>query len=66
MSKLYETYKDIYLEVYKHGVSDGLLGGVNPYYEADKYTGQFSQIYNEGFEFGMSLWHKQKEMKNDE
>ena len=65
MSKLYETYKDIYLEVYKHGVSDGLLGGVNPYYEADKYTGQFSQIYSEGFEFGMNLL-MQKEMKNDE
>ena len=65
MSKLYETYKDIYLEVYKHGVSDGLLGGVNPYYQADKYTVQLSQIYNDGYEFGMSLWHKQEEMKGE-
>jgi hypothetical protein len=54
------------LEVYKHGVSDGLLGGVNPYYQADKYRPQLRQIYKEGYEFGMGLWRKQEEMKEDE
>ena len=54
------------LEVYKHGVSDGLLGGVNPYYQEDQYRPQLRQIYKEGYEFGMGLWRKQEEMKEDE
>ena len=49
------------LEVYNHGVSDGLLGGVNLYYQADKYTPQLRHIYTKGYEFGMSLWRKHDE-----
>tara|TARA_R100000315_G_scaffold26449_1_gene10242 strand:+ start:140 stop:361 length:222 start_codon:yes stop_codon:yes gene_type:complete len=55
-----------YLEVYDHGVSDGLLGGVNPYYQADKYTPQLRHIYTKGYKFGMSLGLKQREIKEDE
>ena len=50
-----------HLEVYNHGVSDGLLGGVNLYYQADKYTPQLRHIYTKGYEFGMSLWRKHDE-----
>ena len=59
-----EGYFPVY--AYRHGVSNGLLGGVNPYYEADKYTPQLRHIYTKGYEFGMSLGLKQREMKEDE
>ena len=52
--------------VYKHGVSDGLLGGVNQYFEEDQYVPQLRHFYRKGFEFGVSLWLKQREMKEDE
>ena len=55
-----------HLEVYNHGVSDGLLGGNNPYFQEDQYVSPLRQFYREGFQFGVSLWLKQREMKEDE
>ena len=59
-----EGYFPVY--AYKHGISDGLLGGVNPYYQEDQYAPPLRHFYKEGYEFGMSLGLKQREMKEDE
>ena len=59
-----EGYFPVY--AYRHGVSNGLLGGVNQYFEEDQYVSPLRQFYREGFQFGVSLWLKQREMKEDE
>ena len=59
-----EGYFPVY--AYKHGISDGLLGGNNPYFQEDQYVSPLRQFYREGFQFGVSLWLKQREMKEDE
>ena len=63
-STIVEGYFPVY--VYKHGISNGLLGGVNQYFEEDQYVHQLRHFYRKGFEFGVSLWLKQREMKEDE
>ena len=63
-STIVEGYFPVY--VYKHGISNGLLGGVNQYFEEDQYVPQLRHFYRKGFELGVSLWLKQREMKEDE
>lgn len=63
-STIVEGYFPVY--VYKHGISNGLLGGVNQWFEEDQYVPQLRHFYRKGFEFGVSLWLKQREMKEDE
>ena len=48
-----EGYFPVY--AYRHGVSDGLLGGNNPYFQEDQYVSPLRQFYREGFQFGVSL-----------
>ena len=63
-STIVEGYFPVY--VYKHGISNGLLGGVNQYFEEDQYVPQLRHFYRKCFDFGVSLWLKQREMKEDE
>ena len=63
-STIVEGYFPVYVS--KHGISNGLLGGVNQYFEEDQYVPQLRHFYRKGFEFGVSLWLKQREMKEDE